>query len=132
MDKIEQAFQKFDEEIPEVYEHLERLALDLFSRGVRRYGCQALFEVLRYEKILRTHGDDFKLNNDYAALYSRKLLRLHPELQNCNQISNGEYRDFFQLRVRSPRGTQHRAADVSFEEEDGGELYNIDTEDPNE
>lgn len=77
---IQQRFEAFHQANPHVYEQLVELALGLKRRGHRRYSIAGLFEVLRYNHALRTHGDDFKLNNNYRALYSRLIMRKEPRL----------------------------------------------------
>ena len=86
---IEERFEAFHRANPHVYEALKRLALQLRRNGRRRFGMKALFEYLRFSYALQTVGDDFKLNNNYTALYARKLMDEVPEL-----------RGFFELRGR--------------------------------
>jgi len=91
-------FTEFHEEHPEVYDELKKLALDLVGHGHRRYSINGLFEVLRWHRAMRTTDDeqeDFKLNNNYRALYARLLMLVEPRL-----------RGFFETRV-SP-GTVRR------------------------
>jgi hypothetical protein len=96
MDKIEQSFWQFHKENPSVYTRLRDLALTLKAKGWKHYGIGSLFEVLRYHRSLETTDPIFKLNNNHRALYARLLMRDDPRLA-----------DFFELRKRSPRGTQH-------------------------
>ena len=57
------------------------MALRLRERGRKRYGIATLFEVLRYRSDLTTTGSGgFKLNNDFRALYARRLMDNEPEL----------------------------------------------------
>ena len=92
-DRIARNFAQFDRENPSVYDGLRRLALQVRRTGRQHYGIKALFEVLRYEYALTTFSDDgLKLNNNYTALYARKLMECEPELQG-----------FFYLRQRAPR-----------------------------
>lgn len=92
-DRIEREFLRFDADNPWVYTHLRGMALRLKRTGRDSYGIAALFEVLRYEHAVQTISDDgLKLNNNYRALYARKLAQNEPEL-----------REFFKFRVRRPR-----------------------------
>jgi hypothetical protein len=93
-DRIQRAFDKFDAGNPWVYTQLRSMALQLRRIGRDSYGIAALFEVLRYEHATKTVSDDgLKLNNNFRALYARKLAQNEPEL-----------REFFRMRVRHPRG----------------------------
>ena len=93
-DRIERAFNKFDADNPWVYAELRNMALRLHSNGRDSYGIAALVEVLRYEHAAKTVSDDgLKLNNNFSALYARKLAQREPKLQA-----------FFKMRMRRPRG----------------------------
>lgn len=92
-DKIAIAFEQFHTANPWVYRKLKGLALAIKQTGRDHYGMKALFEVLRFEHAMETHASDgLKLNNNYTALYARKLGQEVPELEH-----------FFQYRERKPR-----------------------------
>lgn len=76
---LQQRFEAFHTLNPKVYDALRGMAVSMRRRGMRRYSIKALWEVLRFQAIA-THGDEFKLNNDYTALYARKLMAEVPEL----------------------------------------------------
>jgi hypothetical protein len=71
---LEKRFAVFHKANPNVYHRLEQRALEFAARGRRRIGIAELAEELRYHEDLRTHGDPFKLNNSYRALYARLLI----------------------------------------------------------
>ncbi len=73
-------FLAFHRENPQVYWELRRLALELQTAGRRKYGLKGLFEVLRWKHALSTHGEAFKLNNNYTAYYARLLMQHEQEL----------------------------------------------------
>ena len=75
--RIEQKFQEFRRENPHVYRRLVKLALALAMKGHKRYGIKSLFEVLRWEEAMATTGSQFKLNNNYTALYARLINGAH-------------------------------------------------------
>lgn len=92
-DRIEREFLRFDADNPWIYTQLRHMALQLKRTGRDTYGIAALFEVLRYENAVRTISDDgLKLNNNFRAMYARKLAQNEPEL-----------REFFKFRARRPR-----------------------------
>ena len=87
---IEERFESFHRENPHIYDELLFMALRLKHRGRKRYGIATLFEVLRYKKDIESTGSaGFKLNNDFRALYARRLMNNEPEL-----------RGFFEIRRR--------------------------------
>lgn len=89
---IEQDFAEFHEENPQVLAELEERATRLLNRGVSRIGIALLFEAMRYSR-LETTGQDYKLNNNFRALYARLMVHRHPEL-----------RDVIELRERREEG----------------------------
>ncbi len=87
-DPIEVMFRRFHEANPHVYDTLREMALRLKRAGRSRYSIKGLFEVLRWSHA-QTTGDEFKLNNNYHALYARELMNREPLLA-----------EFFELRER--------------------------------
>lgn len=76
---IAERFEAFHRENPHVADALERLAANAIEAGAGRVGVKMLYEVLRYERIIETRGDDFRLNNDYHSRYARLLIERRPE-----------------------------------------------------
>lgn len=66
------------------------IAREVKARGVRRYGMQAVWEVMRF-RYLETTGDVFKLNNNYCAVYARWIMARESGLAG-----------FFETRTRRP------------------------------
>ena len=87
---IEERFEEFHRENPHIFDELLFMALRLRHRGRKRYGIATLFEVLRYKRDIESTGSSgFKLNNDFRALYARRLMDSEPKL-----------RGFFETRRR--------------------------------
>ena len=76
---LAERFQAFHQANPHVYAALRGMALAMKRRGMAHYSIKAMWEVLRFQAIA-THGDAYKLNNDYTAMYARKLMAEVPEL----------------------------------------------------
>ncbi|WP_338676784.1 hypothetical protein V1460_30310 [Streptomyces sp. SCSIO 30461] len=74
-DPISAQFHNFDARHPWIYRLLERLVAERVASGAQRVGMKALFEALRWSRPYGVKG----LNNNYTALYARKLLTDHPE-----------------------------------------------------
>lgn len=81
-DQIEVAFEKFHADHPIVYQELVRLARVWRASGHAKLGIKTLFERLRWEWHVGGIRDDegFKLNNNYTALYARKIMAENPDL----------------------------------------------------
>lgn len=89
---LEEKFEEFDRQHPEVYRALVRLAREWVSVGGSKLGIATLFERLRWEWHVAglRDSDGYKLNNSYRALYARKIMALEPDLV-----------DLFETRVLS-------------------------------
>lgn len=109
-DKIAKAFYRFHRENPCVYKELLWLSRELMRKGVHHYGIGALFEVIRYNRAIKTNSNDFKLNNNFRALYARLLMATEPDFEN-----------FFETRIRKARVRQEceEILDDLFDDEDG-------------
>jgi len=86
---IAERFEVFHKANPHVYQGLRTIALALNRAGFKRYSMKAIYERLRFA-VIETHGEPWKLNNDFTALYARKLMEDEPELVG-----------FFELRERT-------------------------------
>ncbi|MEV5878033.1 hypothetical protein AB0L75_28170 [Streptomyces sp. NPDC052101] len=67
-------FAAFDAEHPYIYRALERLTAERLAAGATRVGLKGLFEDLRWQLPQGVRG----LNNNFTALYARKLIADHP------------------------------------------------------
>jgi hypothetical protein len=88
-DKIKQDFMEFHTKHPEVYRELLRLTYEWKRAGNNKLGARMLIERLRWE--WRTRADmrdkyDFKLNNNYCALYAREIMQHHPDLEGIFEL----------------------------------------------
>lgn len=85
---IEQKFREFDQAHPEVYEQLVALARQWVSVGHAKLGIATLFEKLRWEWHVSglRDADGYKLNNNFRALYARKIMALNPDLDGLFEI----------------------------------------------
>lgn len=86
-DRIEREFNEFHAQHPEVYFELVSLARTWKKNGSAKLGIATLFEVLRWNSHLnsqRTGG--YKLNNNYRALYARKIMDREPDLAGIFEL----------------------------------------------
>lgn len=79
---ISEQFHAFDAQHPWVYRALEQLVVQRLSDGAKRVGMKALFEALRWRHPRGVKG----LNNNYTALYARRLLAEHPEWASAIEV----------------------------------------------
>jgi len=88
-DTIQAAFEEFDRKHPEVMDELVSLALTAQRHGRHRIGMKHLFEVLRWQRMIRglpDNNEDFKLNNNYTSRYARQIMHRHPELRGVFEL----------------------------------------------
>lgn len=90
-DGIQDRFERYHEEHPEVLAELLRLARKIRARGFRRYSIKTLWEVLRWHSNMKLGPDaesPFEYSNDYHSRYARLIMELYTE----------EFAGFFSLR----------------------------------
>ena len=66
----------FIAENPHVWKKFRMLACKLKAKGVDRWSCKNLFEVLRWDHAITSNSsaDSFVLNNNYTSRFARRLL----------------------------------------------------------
>lgn len=93
MDRIEREFWNFHHENPHVYKELVSCAREVKRSGRDHYGIAAIYEVVRFHRILETSDERYKLPNNHKPLYARLIMLLEPDLDG-----------FFDIRERTSRG----------------------------
>lgn len=79
---LDAQFEEFHKNNPEVYEELVRLARQMKARGHKRIGIKMLWEVLRWERAMKTTDQtEWKLNNNYTSRYARLIMEKEPDLK---------------------------------------------------
>lgn len=86
---IRDNFELFHIENPHVFNLFLKYSRMARERGFEKFSAKAIFERLRWHLNFETEGDTFKLNNNYTALYARKIISEYPEFDG-----------FFELRER--------------------------------
>jgi hypothetical protein len=76
---IEARFRAFHFENPKVLETLIRLTQEAKAAGCTKIGCKALWERLRWDYMLETKSEDYRLNNDFTSRYVRLICSLRPD-----------------------------------------------------
>lgn len=100
MSAIYAAYREWDALNPHFYPLFCRFAVQLAERGHRHISSKLIFERVRWESLIKTVGDDYKLNNNYTALYARRFMRDHPQ-----------YEGFFRTReLKAVTATEAKAA----------------------
>lgn len=93
-DAIQERFEAFHAQYPQVYAELRKLAFDYLARGFTHYSLDGLFHVVRHERNMAVGPENgYKLNNDFTSRYARLLMANEPAL-----------RGFFETRERAKEG----------------------------
>lgn len=74
-----EGFEQFHSDNPHVYRSLVDLTREGKESGRKRLGIAMLFNVLRWNRMLATQGEPFKLNNNYQPFYSRLIEERNPD-----------------------------------------------------
>jgi hypothetical protein len=73
MNRLEEAFKRFDQENPSIWTLFTRFAYDAANAGYATLSANFIFERIRWETTVVTRStDEFKLNNNHRAYYARK------------------------------------------------------------
>jgi len=83
---LDEAFERFHEANPHIYRRLRDLAISARRAGNDRVGIKALFERLRWDYMIASRGDEFKLNNNYHSRYARLLMQREAELDGIFEV----------------------------------------------
>ena len=76
---IAERAERFHQRNPAVYRFAVDICRYMRRRRIEHYGIKAVWEVMRF-KYLETHGDIYKLNNNYTAWYARLIMTQEPDL----------------------------------------------------
>ena len=72
-------FHEFHKDNPEVYELFKKFTFQAIGKGHQRLSAWMIANRIRWETQIETVNDDYKISNDYIALYSRKFMKDHPQ-----------------------------------------------------
>lgn len=84
--EADKRFREFDEKNPHVYKQLVKMTRDLKAQGHKKIGMQMLFEVIRWRSMMKTTDTDFKMNNNYAGRYARKVMSENSDLDGMFEL----------------------------------------------
>jgi hypothetical protein len=82
-DRIQEQFERFDAEHPEVYKYFEQATRDLIASGRKRVGAKRIIEYIRWDTGAGSTASErpYKINNNFVSRYVRKFITQHPELE---------------------------------------------------
>ena len=86
----EERFLEFHQENPHVYDRLVAMCRRLTAKGHKKIGIAMLFEVMRWDHMLATSDEPYKLNNNYKAYYARMIMASEADLAGVFNTRNSE------------------------------------------
>ena len=78
---IQEAFEAFHQEHPEVLLYLVNYSFELLRKGFAYYGIKSIYERVRWHIQVEKGDREFKLPNNFHSRYARLIMRLYPELE---------------------------------------------------
>ena len=71
---------------PVFFDLFEKFAFQAINKGHKRLSGWLLANRVRWETAIVTTGDDYKISNDFIALFTRLFVVRHPQQQNFFKI----------------------------------------------
>lgn len=83
---IQERFEEFNREHPEVYTYLIALVYEVLRKGYSHYGIRTLWERMRWHFHIEKGDNEFKLNDHFHSRYARKIMAEHPDLDGFFEL----------------------------------------------
>ena len=84
-------FQQYHEQNPNVYPQFLKIALEMKSKGFKRYSAKAILEVVRYFTSVAENGGKFKVNNNTTPMLARQAMKDRPELNGFFELRRSKF-----------------------------------------
>ncbi len=76
---LKEKFDIWNEENPEVYKLFCKFTFQAIERGHKSLSAWMIVNRIRWETSVVTTGDEYKVSNDFVALYARKFMGDYPQ-----------------------------------------------------
>jgi len=87
MATLTQRFNQYHKDNPQVYELFKKFTFMAIRRGHNRLSAWMIANRIRWETSIETFSvDEYKISNDYIALYARMFMSDHPEYNGFFRI----------------------------------------------
>ncbi len=87
---LKEKFDIYHANNPHVYTLFEKFAKEA-AQYRKRYSADAVAHRIRWETMISTEGDDFKLSNSWVAFYARLFMKKNPEYDGFFQVKQQRY-----------------------------------------
>jgi hypothetical protein len=76
---IQERFEKYDAENPQIFALFARFARELYDAGIRRYSAEGIIQRIRWHYDVNVRKDQYrKINDHFRSRFARKLMNLEP------------------------------------------------------
>ena len=82
-----EAFNKYDQEHPEIYEMFVKFALQAGAKR-ERFSAKMIFHRIRWETLVGDAEGDFKIDDGWISHYARKFVQDYPKYNNLFSFRN--------------------------------------------
>lgn len=75
---LKERFDEYHRNNPHIYHQFRYYTLKAIQSGYKHFGSQMIIERIRWQTGVISKQSDFKINNDFAAFYSRMFMLEYP------------------------------------------------------
>ena len=75
---LKERFDEYHRHNPHIYHQFRYYTLKAIQSGYKNFGSQMIIERIRWQTGVISKQSDFKINNDFAAFYSRMFMLEYP------------------------------------------------------
>jgi len=77
--KFNEKFDQYDKENPHVWDLFVRFTFELLALGKTRYSARGIFDRIRWETMITTTDDPYRISNNWSPYYARKFHKAFPD-----------------------------------------------------
>lgn len=85
---LNEKFEEYNSQNPHIYRQFVFYTINAIESGYKNFGSQMILEKIRWETGVVSKNSDFKINNSYAAFYSRLFMKDFPQYAEYFRIRN--------------------------------------------
>ena len=78
-DDLKDKWLAWHKENPEFYELFKKFTFQAIQKGHRRLSAWLIVNRIRWETMIVTTGNEYKISNDFIALYARLFMHEYPD-----------------------------------------------------
>ncbi len=74
-----------------VYNRFSEQVFRAINRGKNKVSAYQIMEWVRWEIYMQTHGDEFRINNNWIPFYARLFMVYNPEHKDIFNLRSGKH-----------------------------------------